>query len=140
MKKLLILFLFAGIAFSTTSCKKKECPKPEVWAPGTWNATKFFYQGQEQDASDPQIACYISDVIEFNEDGTGHWEFHTYDSNSSTCNNTTYPIQSWAENLKNKTLFIDIDVAQLKFEYSDKTHMKWAYSTQSGNYMEFEKQ
>ena len=141
MKKILILFLFAGLAFSTTSCKKKQkCPEPEVWAVGTWQATKVVDNGTEQDPSDPTTACWLTDEMVLDEDGGGTLSIHDYDS--GTCQDLGWTLKAWAENLDKKVLNIVVTTGygteSIKFNYVDDTHIRWMFDANS--YEELTKQ
>jgi len=144
MKKLLVLFLFAGLTFGATSCKKDDsCPEPEKpWAPGTWNATKYVESGQEQDANNPAVACILTHQMIFNEEGNGNWNYHYYDNNSSSCETIPLTLDSWAENKDKKILFIHFTYNgrdyDFSFTYMDETHFRWIAN--SNTYLEFTKQ
>jgi len=132
MKKILLLFVLAGLVFSTNACKKKECPappKPEVWGVGTWNASKVVdSNGQEMDSSDPAVACDLTDVMVLNENHNGtSWKLPYYDNNSNTCQAYNLSVSSWAENIHTKKLYVtvtyqgnDFDFA---FKYVDENNM-----------------
>jgi len=142
MKKLLILFLFAGLVFSTTSCKKKECPKPEVWGVGTWKATKYVENGAEQSSSDPEVACILTNQLNLNDSWEGSWEYHYYDSNNSSCETIHLTLDSWLENIDKKILVVNFTYNQIEFsfpfKYTDDSHFRLENDAQ--NYLEFTKQ
>ena len=142
MKKLLILFLLAGVAFSTTSCKKKQkCPEPEVWGVGEWQATKFVYNGTEQDPSDPQVACLLSHKITLTDTWGGNWDYHYVDVNN-VCQTLQLPLDSWVENLDKKVLILNFTYSgeefSFSFDYIDDSHFHWTAG--SNTYLEFTKQ
>ncbi len=96
MKKLLILTIVALVGFSTDSCKKKACPKPEVWGVGTWKMTEYYHNGVLQDPSDPDVACYLQETIQLNDVGSGTWNLKIYHSGTNTCTTNPYPI-TWGK-------------------------------------------
>ncbi len=143
MKKLLILFLFAGLVFTTSSCKKKQtCPKPEVWGVGTWNATKVVNNGTELDSSDPQVACLLTHQMTLTDSWGGNWQYHYYDSNTSSCQTIPLTLDSWLEDINKKVLVVNFtyngDEYSFKFDYIDNTHFHWNLG--SNTYFEFTKQ
>jgi hypothetical protein len=104
MKKLLMLFVLAGLVFSVSSCKKKDCPECEepetvLRGVGTWNASKIISQNQDvTNSGDPQVNCWLTDVMILNENQNGtSWSFPTYDSNSGVCSDYGLQVTSWAE-------------------------------------------
>ncbi len=143
MKKLLIFFLFAGLVFSTSSCRKKEtCPEPEVWGVGTWKTTKVVLNGTEQDASDPTVACWLTDEMDLNDNGGGTLQIHDYDPNTSTCQDLGFTLNSWLENIDKKVLALNITTSSgdftVKMDYVDNKHIHWNFDSTS--YQEFTKQ
>jgi len=142
MKKLILLFLFAGLVLNTTSCtKEKECPTPEgPWAVGTWNATKVVDNGQEADSSDPAIACLLQNVITLNESGSGNWEYHLY--SNGNCGQVPLVIEYWLENKAKKKLLVHFtangNTYDVPFDYTDNTHFRYYFDPTS--YVEFTKQ
>ena len=118
MKKIAIAILFLTVAFAINSCKKKECPKPEVWAPGKWKATEWYDHGVLQDPSDPEVACYLQTNFIFGADGLGKLRRFVY--NPGTCEMFTIDFD-WAENLDKKFLYIKIDRGPfIEFTYENK--------------------
>ncbi len=142
MKKVLVLFLFAGLVFTTNSCKKKTCPEPEVWGVGTWKVTKVVSNGTEQDASDPTVACWMTDQLNLNDGGSGSIAIHDYDSNNGTCDDLGWTLNSWLENIDKKVLIVNVTTSNgeftLRFDYIDDTHFRWNFG--SNTYEEFTKQ
>ncbi len=143
MKKLLILFLFAGLVFSTTSCKKKTCPEPEVWGVGTWKASKLVINGAEQSSSDPQIACLLTHQMSLTDSWGGNWQYHYYDNNTSSCETIPLVLDSWLEDIDKKILVVNFtynnNKYSFKFDYVDSTHFQWELGS-NNTYMEFTKQ
>jgi len=144
MKKLLILFLFAGLVFSTTSCKKKEsCPEPEVWGVGDWQATKVVVNGSEQSSSDPQIACLLTHQMSLTDSWGGNWQYHYYDNNTSSCETIPLVFDSWLEDIDKKILVVNFtynsNKYSFKFDYVDDSHFHWMLGS-NNTYMEFTKQ
>ncbi len=141
MKKLLILTIAALVGFSTNSCKKKECPKPEVWGVGIWKMTEYYDNGVLQDASDPAVGCLLQETIQLNDDAQGTWTFTQFDGNTNTCTPDPAPITSWAENLDKKTLMVTIHLLGVdlgeEFIYENKDKM---YHQSSSDKFVFEKQ
>ena len=141
MKKLLILTIAALVGFSTNSCKKQECPKPEVWGVGTWKMTQYFDNGVLQDPSDPEVACSLQQTIQLTDDAKGTWTFTQFDSNTNTCTQDPHQITSWAENIDKKTLMITVHIWGLdlgeEFIYDNKDKMH--FQSSSSKYV-FEKQ
>jgi len=131
MKKILLLFVLAGLVFSTNACKKKECPKPEVRGAGTWDATKIVDpNGQELDNTNPAVACYLTDELVLNQDHNGtSWVFPSYDSNTGTCSPYNFAITSWAENLDKNKLYVSFNYQgtayDFGFTYTSKTEFYW---------------
>jgi len=120
MKKIAIAILFLAGAFTINSCKKKECPKPEVWAPGNWKATEYYDSGVLQNSTDPEIACILQDNFTLNDDGTGTSRSHSYNNGICTENSATI---EWAENIDKKILIITADPPigwSIKFTYENK--------------------
>jgi len=142
MKKILLLFVLAGLVFSTNSCKKKECPKPEVRGAGTWDATKIVDpNGQELDSTNPAVACYLTDEMVLNKDHNGtSWVFPSYDPNASTCTPYNLTVSSWAENLDVNKLYVTVTYQgtsyDFHFTYTSKTEF---YQEFSGGYKEYYK-
>ncbi len=137
MKKLLVLLLLSGLVFTTNSCKKKTCPEPEepeVWAPGTWNAFKVEYQGQDiTNSGDPYVNCDLTDQVVLNDGGTGtSWVFPSYDSQNSVCSPYNLQVVSWAENLTKKKLYVTVTYNNVdygfEFDYVNDSEMmkKWS--------------
>jgi len=133
MKKFLILTVAALVGFTANSCKKKECPKPEVWGVGTWKMTEYYDNGVLQDSSDPRIACTLQQTIQLNDDAKGTWTFTQFDNSTNTCTSDPSPVTSWAENLDKKTLMITIHFWGLdlgeEFIYENKDKMYHQSST-----------
>ena len=123
MRKFFVLI--AGITVITVSCKKKACPKPEVWGVGTWKLTEFYDNGVLQDPSDPSIACLLTETIRFNNNTKGTWTLPHYNNNNCTQNN--YQILAWTENTKKKKLMLAVLFSGieygLEFIYNEKNEM-----------------
>ncbi len=130
MKKLLILFLFAGLVFSTTSCKKKTCPEPEKpKGIGTWKVSSVKYDDGAPITDPSESACLSNDVLVLGEDQkSGSWTWAYYLENSSTCGSLDLQIVSWAENFEKKKLYISesdgTNVYDDAFDFIDETHIK----------------
>ena len=145
MKKLLVLFLFAGLVFSTTSCKKEEsCPEPEKRAPGTWKVTRIVINQDEKDLNDPAWACYAQGEMTLNKTQDGDsWDFYYYDTNASSCEVLNLNVTSWAENLGKNMLYVTNTDGQNvwndAFKYQSEDVMRYLIS---GNetYFEFTRQ
>ncbi len=113
MKKLLVLFVLAGLVFSTTSCKKEDCPEceePVLHGVGTWNASKVIVQNQDvTNSGDPEVMCWLNEVIVLDKSQNGtSWDLYMYDSNTSTCNSLNLQVTSWAENYSKQKLYVTI--------------------------------
>jgi hypothetical protein len=121
MKKLLMLFVFAGLLFSTTSCKKDcpECEEPVLHGAGTWNASKVMYQGQDvTNSGDPTVDCWLTDKIVLNDTQNGtSWDFTDYDSNTSTCDALNLTVKSWAENYDKKILYVTVTYQGVDYNF-----------------------
>ncbi len=120
MKKIAIAILFLAGAFTINSCKKKECPKPEVWAPGDWKATESYDNGVLQSPSDPEVACYLQDTFTFENDGSGTYNAHSYSSGNCTASTVSV---DWVENIDKKILIITLNPPSgwsIKFTYENK--------------------
>jgi len=120
MKKIAIAILFLAGAFTINSCKKKECPKPEVWAPGNWKLTEIYDQGVLQSPSDPETACHLQNTFTLEDDGTGTYNAHNYSNNNCTLD--VIPVD-WVENIDKKILIITLNPPSgwaLKYTYDNK--------------------
>jgi len=120
MKKIAIAILFLAGALTVNSCKKKECPKPEVWAPGNWKATELYNNGVLQSPSDPETACSLRDSFTFDEGGTGTAK--TYSYSGGICSESTASVD-WVENIDKHILIVTMNPPSgwsVKFTYENK--------------------
>jgi len=105
MKKPFSLIVWISAVILAVSCKKKACPKPEVWGVGTWKLTEFYDNGVLQNPSDPEIACKLNTTIQLDDDNQGTWTFYSY---GSSCTPNVRHVVAWAENIETKRLMVTI--------------------------------
>jgi len=130
MKKLLVLFLFAGLAFSTTSCKKDEsCPETKLHGAGTWKVTDIKDENNQTLTDQTEYSCLANDQLVLNDsqDGTS-WSYTYYLQSNATCGSLGLDITSWAENYNKKKLYVTVRDSDgeysYEFDYVDEDHIK----------------
>ncbi len=132
MKKLLLLFVFAGLVFSTTSCKKEDCPTcedPKIYGAGTWVVTSVKDDTGAEVTDQATRTCLDTDQLVLNESQSGtSWTWVYYLANSSQCGQLDLQVTAWAENWNKRKLYVSntdgtgnyVD----EFEFIDETHIK----------------